>query len=521
MKITEGLTIREGVAYGKAFFYKKSIFSEEKREYSVDMELVAFNGAKLNIVNNLERLIIKSERNLGKKEADIFRSEIEMVNDFMVNSLIISEIRKGLDSITAIHNIYAGYYEKLINSDDKVFFDRAEDIKNVEALWVNEFKGKQRLPKIPEDSVIVCDSLSPSELLEFPLENINGFVFFKGSPYSHISILIKSLQKPFVIIKDSTASAAAFHNRDILVDGNRGRVIFEPDTEMLINYPETEKDEASDSISENIDECNFYCNISQHDSIEKIIHSDAAGIGLFRTEYIYMNRNVPPDIDELLMLFVPYVNGMKGKPVIIRMPDFGGDKCPSYIHFEKEDNPALGVRGIRYYYRDDELTDTMLTALYLAKEYGDVRILFPMITNLEDVRWIKEKTACIREKLERKGHSGLNPRLGIMIETPGAALISDILAKEVDFFCVGTNDLIQYTLAADRLNDGVYEYYDPFHPAIKRLLETVYKSAACNGIDVEICGEIAGERRALKYLTELGYRDFSVDAALIKSLKNK
>jgi phosphotransferase system enzyme I (PtsI) len=416
--------------------------------------------------------------------------------------------------------------------DNDYMKERATDIKDVSSrLLIFLQGGAPDEIKVNQPVILAADDLVPSETIQLDRGMILGFITQHGSSNSHTAILARTLDIP-AVVGVNIELKADLEGKLAVIDGFNGKVYVEPDQEVLVRLKAKQLEDmerktllkqlmGKESITRDGQVINIYANIGNSEDVDNVLHNDAEGIGLFRSEFLYLRSNNYPTEEEQFLEYKFVAEKMAGKKVIIRTLDIGADKKVDYFNLEGEENPALGYRAIRICLDHIELFVTQLRAIYRASMYGKVAIMFPMIISLDEVQKIKEIVEKVKKELREEGISYAEVELGIMIETPAAALISDELAKEVDFFSIGTNDLTQYTLAIDRQNQKLDKLYNPYHPAILRLIDVVTHNAHDNGIWVGICGELASDLTMTETFLRMGIDELSVAPSKVLALRNE
>ena len=414
--------------------------------------------------------------------------------------------------------------------DDEYMRGRSADVKDISERLINILSGQADASVMADEPVIiVADDLAPSETVQMDKDKILSFVSVKGSVNSHTAILARTMGIPALIgtpieLDDSIDGKLG------IVDGTFGCIYVEPDSEKLEYYKKQQAEQLKkkellqllkgrEDVTVDGKKIKLYANIGNVKDIMAVKANDAAGIGLFRSEFIYLERDDFPTEEDQFNIYRTVAENMAGKPVIIRTLDIGADKQCDYFNMDKEDNPALGVRAIRICLTRTEIFKTQLRALYRASAYGNINIMYPMIANMWEIDRIKEIENEVKEELERQGINIGNPQTGIMIETPAAVMISDELAKKVDFFSIGTNDLTQYTLAVDRQNSKLDAFFDPHHPAVLKMIKMVVDNAHKAGIWAGICGELGADTSLTREFLKMGVDELSVSPGRVLPIR--
>jgi phosphotransferase system enzyme I (PtsI) len=505
---------------------------DESPSASPEEEWAAFEAAKKRADDQLAALFEKTSREIGEEEALIIDIQRMMLEDGDLNDAIEQSIRK--ESRRAAHAVaMAGkqFSELFASLDDPYMKARAPDVADAAGRLTAILLGKKPDLAIDRPSVIVAEDLSPSETLQLDRQFIRAFVTRKGSTNSHTAILARTLRIP-ALVQSDIPLAGEIEGKEAAVDGHEGLVYLEPDGKTLERLAlrrkqDSEKAELLEkarglpTVTRGGRSMGLYANIGSVEDAKAALAADAEGIGHFRTEFLYLGRDSYPGEEEQFEAYRDVAEMMEGRRVIIRTMDIGADKKVDYFGLEGEENPALGFRAIRICFDRPELFKTQLRAIYRAAAFGNVAIMFPMIASLWELRRAKEFAAEARRELLAEGKAAGDVPLGIMVETPAAALLADEFAREADFFSVGTNDLTQYTLAADRQNQKLEPFADPRHPAVLKFLEMIAGSARKAGIWAGICGELASDRELTGRFLDMGYHELSVSPAFILEMRSR
>lgn len=531
MQILSGKGVCKGIAVGKIYFMNKSSSEVVKKTiYDASDENRKLNFAIEKAFYQLEELQSKTKKSADKNSALIFETHKIMLSD----TDFIGDIERYIASNKvcaeyAVLQISKKYSDKFKNMDNPYMQERANDITDISERLINILTGKEFSAKSGSSVIIAADDLSPSETAGFDKSHVLGIMIRKGSVTSHTSILAKTMNIPAVIdIGDSLDISV--DGKTAYIDGSEGKVYIQPDSatiEMLeqhrkleiIRKENLEKLKGKENITKNGKRIMLYANISTAADVENILINDAKGIGLFRSEFLYMDRKTLPSENELFEVYKTIAQKMNDKPVIIRTLDIGADKQAEAFDLPKEDNPALGWRAIRICLDRPDIFKTQLRAIYRASTYGNINIMLPMITSVDEV--IRAK-ALITESCTELKSENINFKkipVGIMIETPAAALISDELAKHVDFFSIGTNDLCQYTLAADRQNPKLSSLYNVHHPAVLKLIKLASDNIHKEDKWIGICGEAADDPELVQIFLGMGIDEFSVSSGYLLTVK--
>lgn len=437
------------------------------------------------------------------------------------------------DAETAVSRTSLLFSEMFASMDDSYMKERAADVRDVSNRIISILAGTvQGGIDSPIPVIVAADDLAPSETIQLDKSKILGFITAQGSGSSHTAILARTMGIPAIVgLGDSLKKE--YEGQDVIIDGGTGAVLIEPDDETrkrMLKKRESQLEQrkmleilkGKSNITKDGEEIRVYCNIGSPEDVHSVLTNDGNGIGLFRSEFLYLNTDYYPTEEEQFEAYRVVLSEMEEKEVIIRTCDIGADKQIDYFELPEEDNPAMGMRAIRISLNRPEFFKTQLRALYRASAYGKLGIMFPMITNIWEVREAKKMCETVKKELEAEGIPySENVQIGIMIETPAAVMISDCLAKEVDFFSCGTNDLTQYTLACDRQNNDLGRFYDTQHLAILRMLKMVCDNAHKNGIWVGICGELAANIDMTETFLAIGIDELSVSPRAGLPLRNK
>jgi phosphotransferase system enzyme I (PtsI) len=530
----KGLGASSGIAIGRVHKIEKKELEATNnfiKDSEINLEIEKLDNAINNSLDEVNKLKDDSE-NLTENEIDILEAHIELISDVILHDNIVAKIEKEKKcSVDALIEVIESTKQVFLNMGDEYFRERASDIEDIGNRILDNLTLNTKHKSEIKDEVIICASdLTPSETISMDVNKVRALVTEKGGKTSHTAIIAKIRSIPAVV---GVGSLTALENGQvIIVDGETGEIIIEPDEETLDLYKEkrrthidkikklkaTKKLEAKTKDGQCV---KLYGNIS--DPLEVEITSDygGEGIGLFRTEFLFMDRKSFPSEEEQFKVYKEVAVKSKGKPVIIRTLDIGGDKELCYFDMPKEMNPFLGYRAIRICLDRKDIFLDQLKAILRASVFGNLKIMFPMISGLNELKEAKNILEQAKEELNYKKISyNNNIETGIMIEIPSAALISDILAKEVDFFSIGTNDLCQYTLAVDRMNEKIAKLYSYYNPGILRLISQVINNAHNCGIHVGMCGEMASDNLATLLLLGMGLDEFSMSASQIPVIKN-
>ena len=523
-----------GVAYGPLYFYHRAS-SEIVRRTDADpvVERERFETARKTAIEQLGALYEKAMAEVGEEAACLFETHQMMLDDpdyvESVEALIADE---HLNAEAAVSDTANQFAEMFANMDNAYMQARAADVKDVSNRIIGILSGAvQGGIDSAVPVILTADDLAPSETVQLDKNKILGFVTAGGSGNSHTAILARTMGIPAIIgVGDQIKPEYA--GKEIFVDGQIGEVVIDADdaTRERLNHKQSKEralkellDQLKGKPNETVDGRNVmvYCNIGNPDDIDAVLANDGGGIGLFRSEFLYLQGNDYPTEEEQFVAYKTVAERMGGKRVIIRTLDIGADKQADYFKLDPEENPAMGLRAIRICLTRPEIFRSQLRALYRASAYGKIAIMFPMITSVWEVQEIKRICKNVREELAAEGVAMADyVELGIMIETPSAVMMSDRLAKEVDFFSVGTNDLTQYTLAVDRQGHNLDKFYDSHHPAVLRMLKLAADNAHAAGIWIGICGELGADTSLTETFLALGIDELSVSPSAVLPLRN-
>lgn len=530
MKEYAGKEIFNGIAIGKLKFYAKEQkqIIRKKIEDS-HQEYARYEAAKAEAASQLEVLHQKALKQVGEAGAEIFQVHSMMLEDEDYNDSVKNIIdTQQVNAEYAVAVTGDNFSQIFASMDNEYFQARSADVKDVSERLISVLTGNgEKKESIDEPVIILADDLAPSETVQMDKSNLLAFVTRQGSVNSHMAILARTMGIPALV---GIQIEEAWDGEIGIVDGYTGKFIVSPSEDVLAEYraKKTKDDEykellttlrGKETITKTGQKVNLYANIGNVSDLVTVLKNDAAGIGLFRSEFLYLDSEDFPTEEEQFKIYRQVAETMAGKKVIIRTLDIGADKQADYFQLEKEANPALGYRAIRICLTQTDIFKTQLRALYRASAYGNIAIMYPMITSVEEVRKIKEISKAVREELQEIGVPIGKVEEGIMIETPAAAIISDLLAKEVDFFSIGTNDLTQYTLAIDRQNSKLDVFYNPHHEAILRLIQLVIDNAHKAGIWAGICGELGADTTLTETFLKMGVDELSVSPACVLPIR--
>ncbi|WP_050606416.1 phosphoenolpyruvate--protein phosphotransferase [Clostridium niameyense] len=529
-----GIAASKGYAIGKVFL-KEDIDLDivAKNIDNIEEEKIRFNEALNNTRKQLENIKEKAEKEMGKDKAAVFDGHIMLLEDpEFVGSVESSIENNKINAEKALKDVIDMYASIFASMEDEYIKERGADIQDVGKRIMFNLLGKvgNGMEDLEENTIIVSHDLTPSDTAQLDRSKVIAFLTNIGGRTSHSAIMSRTLEIPAIVgMKDITNLVET--GDIIIVDGVEGVAIINPDKATIEKYEgykkqfEKEKEELKKLINvktvtksgKNVEVCG---NIGKPQDVTAVLENGGEGIGLFRTEFLYMDRDSMPTEEEQFEVYKYVVEKMREKPVVIRTLDIGGDKKLPYLQLPEEMNPFLGFRAIRLCLDKKELFKIQLRALLRASAFGNLKIMFPMISSLSEFLQAKDVLKECMAELEKEGKAfNANLETGIMVEIPAAAVYADELAKHVDFFSIGTNDLIQYTLAADRMNEKVSYLYDPMHPAVLRLIKMTIDAAHKEGKWCGMCGEMAGDEKAVPTLVEYGLDEYSMSASSILRAK--
>ncbi len=533
MQVYSGKSVFGGIAIGKISVYKKNE-QQVKRVRTEDTkgELARYEAAKAAAVEQLQELYQKALKEVGEANAAIFEIHQMMLDDGDYNESVenIIETQK-VNAEYAVAVTGDNFAQMFRAMDDDYMRERAADVKDISERVLSILNGGQKGKVVTDEPVIiVADDLAPSETVQLEKDMVLSFVTVHGSVNSHTAILARTMAIPALIGTEELPLDDTVDGKLAVVDGLNGKIYVEPDAQTLEEMKkrrqaELEKKEllqilkGKDNVTLDGKKIMLYANIGNIKDLATVIQNDAGGIGLFRSEFIYLEKDNYPMEEEQFSIYKTAVETMAGKRVIIRTLDIGADKQCEYFGMDKEENPALGYRAIRICLTRPEIFKTQLRALFRASAYGNLAIMYPMITSLWEVKRIKEIVEEVKAELTAEQLEFGNPQQGIMIETPAAVMMSGELAKEVDFFSIGTNDLTQYTLAIDRQNPKLDKFYDAHHPAVLSMIRMTVENAHKAGIWAGICGELGADTSLTKEFLEMGVDELSVSPGSILPIR--
>ena len=536
MMITlEGKSVFGGVTIGKIQFYKRNeITIKRTRVEDVEAEVERFQNAKAKTLELLKGLYEKALEDVGEANAMIFEAHQLMLEDpdyvESIENIIRTQDVNAEYAIGATADNFAAIFEAM---DDAYMQGRAADVRDVSERLLQALSSQNETVMVMDEPVIIAaDDLMPSETVQLDKEKVLSFVTMYGSANSHTAILARTMNIP-AVIGLGEALKEEYDGKVAIVDGVDGKVYIDPDEETMASMQKKQKKDqeqkellnqlkGKENVTKSGQKVNVYANIGNLADVGAVLKNDAGGIGLFRSEFLYLESDTYPTEEQQFTVYKKVAETMAGKKVIIRTLDIGADKQVDYFKLDKEDNPALGYRAIRICLTRPEIFKTQLRALYRASVYGQISIMFPMIISVAEVKKIKEIVEEVKAELRTEGAAFREDvELGIMIETPAAVMVSRELAKEVDFFSVGTNDLTQYTLAIDRQNQKLEDFYDSHHPAVLAMIRMAAESAHAEGKWIGICGELGADATLTETFLKMGIDELSVAPGMVLKVRQK
>lgn len=528
MEVYQGKSVFGGIAIGRISVHKKDEQQVKRvRIEDSEQEILRYRQAKQTAMEQLQGLYQKALKEVGEANAAIFEIHQMMLEDDDYNESVENIIRmQQVNAEYAVASTGDNFAQMFSAMDDDYMRARSADVKDISERVLGVLGGRATgIAASGEPVIIVADDLAPSETVQLNKDLVLSFVTVHGSVNSHTVILARTMSIP-ALIGTAIPLTDDIDGKVGIVDGKNGCIYVDPDEDTLgrmqqLKLEEQEKKELLQTLKgrENITidgkKIMLYANIGNSKDLAAVLQNDAGGIGLFRSEFIYLERDAFPTEEEQFQIYRTVAETMAGKPVIIRTLDIGADKKCDYFEMEPEENPAMGCRAIRICLTRPEIFKTQLRALFRASAFGNISIMYPMIISVDELRKIKTIVAEIRQELTEQGVTFGEPKQGIMIETPAAVMMSEELAKEVDFFSIGTNDLTQYTLAIDRQNPKLDAFYDPHHPAVLRMIQMVVENAHKAGIWAGICGELGADTTLTRRFLAMGVDELSMSPGSI------
>lgn len=536
MIVYKGKGVCSGVAIGRASVFKRqqtAVRCEKVEDTAAELE--RFEAAKALAVEQLGNIYNKALEEVGKEDAGIFEIHIMMLEDEdycgSIRNIIMTQQANAEYAVSVTSDEFSEMFTAM---DDEYMQFRAADVKDISARLISCLTDSGTAEQTADEKAVICaDDLAPSETVSLDRDKVLAFVTAFGSSSSHTAILARNMDIPAVIGLGESLLSAVNDGDMMIVDGHTGEVFISPDEETLKRFEAKQAEDirnkqllsalkGKENVTLDGRKIRIFANIGGVGSIDSVLENDAGGIGLFRSEFLYLESSDYPTEEQQLSVYRTVLERMAGKKVIIRTLDIGADKQIDYFRLDKEDNPALGLRAIRLCLTRPEIFRTQLRALFRASDYGDLGIMFPMITSVSEVEKCRALCDEVKAELIAEGLPfKADTEIGIMIETPAAALISDRLAPLVDFFSVGTNDLTQYTLACDRQNSRVEAFVDTHHEAVLRLIEMSAENAHANGAWIGICGELASDTSLTESFLRMGIDELSVAPPFVLPVREK
>ncbi len=530
MKKIQGIGASSGIGIGNVYIYKESkVEFVEESIVTVNDELNLFKKALVEAKSEIATLYQKAKSTLGESDATVFQAHLMFLEDPEYLSSIESMISEGKTSSFAISSTRNMFVSMFSAMEDTYMKERASDIKDVSDRLIHILNDvKDSLDTFTEPVIIVAEDLTPSMTVTLDPKMVLAFITRVGGKTSHSAIMARNMGIPAVVGVGDLGEISSCTK--LIVNGDTGEIIINPSSDVLDSSVKAhqvflkEQEHLQSYVGEatmtaDMKHIELVCNIGSDKDIPLVLSNDGEGVGLFRSEFLYMDQDSMPSEETQFIAYKTVVESIHG-PVIIRTLDVGGDKDIPYIKLEDEMNPFLGVRAVRLCLKDSDLFQPQLRALLRASVYGHLKIMFPMVSSLEEIRLIKSELDIAKKNLDGRGKA-YNPsiEIGIMIEIPSAALMADVFAKEVDFFSIGTNDLVQYTTATDRINQNVSELYTHYHPAVLRLIKFVASAGNKENIMVGMCGEAASDPLLLPFLIGSGLKELSVSPSNVLSTR--
>lgn len=533
-QIFKGISASPGITLGKVFIYKDEKLDIVKiSKKSCEEEISRLISGRYKTKKELEEIRKISLEKFGEDKAAIFDGHITLLEDEDLFSEINEKINnKNYTAEYALNESIEEYINMLLNLEDNYFKERASDLKDIGKRWLYGIKNEKivDLSNLEKETIIFANDLTPSDTAQINLENVNGFVTEMGGKTSHSSIMARSFELPAIVGVGKILENLE-NNQKVILDAESGIIILNPSVGTVKKYIEKQKEYklrkeelknliSKEAISKDGKKIDILGNIGSPKDVEGIVKNGAFGIGLYRTEFLFMDKESFPNEDEQFEAYKEVLSKMEDKTVTIRTMDIGGDKYLPYMNLPKEENPFLGWRAIRICLDKTEILKTQFKALLRASKYGKIKIMLPMISDVGEIKKAKDILNEVKKELKEKNiEFDENIPLGIMVETPAVVMRAKYFAKECDFFSIGTNDLTQYTLAVDRGNKNIANLYDPFNPAVLCAIKNVIDGGHEAGIKVSMCGEFAGEETAIPLLLAMGIDSLSMSAVSILKIK--
>ena len=535
MLVVKGKSVFSGITMGPlALFHRNTVSTARRRIKDTDAEVERFQEARLASIEQLKDMYEKAVQKVGEEEAAVFEVHQMMLDDDdYIDNIVTLISQEKINAEAAVEETAQQFSEMFRSMDDAYMKERAADVLDISRRIQVQLCGGEANDFSAYDGVILAaDDLAPSETLQLDTDKILGFVTSGGSTNSHTAILARTLGIT-AVVNTGTQLHTDVEGKTVIVDGFTGTVYLDPDPATLdkMKKKQAEAEErkirleayrGKESVTADGYKVNVFANIGNPDNVPQVLANDAEGIGLFRSEFLYLENATYPTEEQQFEAYKKTAEMMEGKTVVIRTLDIGADKKVDYFDLKAEENPAMGMRAIRICLTRPTLFKTQLRALCRASAYGKIAIMFPMIISVDEVRRSRELLRQVQTDLKREGIAfDESMEVGIMIETPAAALISDELAKEVDFFSIGSNDLTQYTLAIDRQQTDLDNFFNPHHPALLKLIEMTVKNGHKGGIWVGICGELGADLSLTEDFLRMGVDELSVSPPAVLPLREK
>lgn len=530
----KGIGASEGYGVGKIVRLEEAdLHFEDKEVENPKAEEERFQAAVEQFTERTMAMAEEMRQRVGEKEAEILEGHVMMVSDPSMSDEVMNQIKDGVCAERAFSNVCDMFIQIFSAAEDELTNQRVTDVQDMHTRLLKILLGKEEIDisKVPAGTVLAARDLTPSMTVGIRKENVVGILTEVGGKTSHSAILARALEVP-AVLSIANVMEQVENGQEVAVDGFTGQVILQPSKQEKEEFQQKrerylqEKEALKSLIGKpTVTACGkqveLVCNIGKPKDADGVLEKDGEGVGLFRTEFLFMDRSTMPTEEEQFAAYKEVAEKLGGKPVIIRTLDVGGDKEIPYLNLPKEDNPFLGYRAIRVCLNQKDMYRLQLRALLRASAYGDIRIMVPMVTCLEELRQVKEIIVELKKELDVQGIAyNKEIKIGVMIETPAAALIADLLAKEADFFSIGTNDLTQYTMAVDRGNAQVAYLYSTYQPAVLRSIARIIAAANTEGIPVGMCGEAAADSKLIPLLLAYGLDEFSVSATSVLATRN-
>ena len=530
--VIQGKSVFSGIAIGRLSVYNKAENVVKRVKITdIDREIRRFEEAREEGKKQLAGLYEKALKEVGEVNAAIFEVHQMMLDDLDYVESIQNMIKsQEVNAEFAVANTGDNFSEMFASMDDDYMKERAADVKDISNRLIMILQGNGAGGiRSDEPVILLADDLAPSETVQLDKSKVLSFVTKHGSTNSHTAILARTMNIPALIGVDYPDDA---DGKMGIVDGYEGKIIIDPEVSVLEDYKEKKEQEdekkrllqelkGKENVTLDGKKINLYANIGSVSDVASVLANDAGGIGLFRSEFLYLESETYPTEEEQFKAYRTVAENMAGKKVIIRTLDIGADKQVGYFNLDKEENPAMGYRAIRICLDRKDIFKTQLRALYRASYYGTISIMFPMIISVQEVKQIKQIISEVKAELDEANVPYKDVEIGIMIETPAAVMMSEELAKEVDFFSIGTNDLTQYTLAIDRQNPKLDNIYDSHHPAILKMLQMVVDNGHKGGCWVGICGELGADTTLTETFLKMGFDELSVSPSMILRVRDR